>query len=226
VGALGVVYGDIGTSPIYTLRECLKAAHSNRTDSVFGLLSLIFWSLMIVVTGKYVVLVMRADNEGEGGIIALLGLAAHSESNQRRRTALLLFGLAGAALFYGDGMITPAISVLSAVEGLKVATPALADYVVPLSVIVLVGLFILQTWGSARIGAYFGPVMALWFAALAVAGLFQVVQNPGILVALNPLYALRFLAGHGWAGFLALGSVFLALTGASTGSGSCCRRWY
>jgi KUP system potassium uptake protein len=214
VGALGVVYGDIGTSPIYTLRECLKAAHSNMTDSVFGLLSLIFWSLMIVVTGKYVVLVMRADNEGEGGIIALLGLAAHSEPNQRRRTALLLFGLAGAALFYGDGMITPAISVLSAVEGLKVATPELADYVVPLSVIVLVGLFILQTWGSARIGAYFGPVMALWFAAIAVAGLFQVVQNPGILVALNPLYALRFLAGHGWAGFLALGSVFLALTGA------------
>ena len=215
MGALGVVYGDIGTSPIYTLRECLKAApSSNMADSVFGLLSLIFWSLMIVVTGKYVVLVMRADNEGEGGIIALLGLAAHSEPDQRRRTALLLFGLAGAALFYGDGMITPAISVLSAVEGLKVATPALADYVVPLSVIVLVGLFILQTWGSARIGAYFGPVMALWFAALAVAGLFQVVQNPGILVALNSLYALRFLAGHGWAGFLALGSVYLALTGA------------
>ena len=215
MGALGVVYGDIGTSPIYTLRECLKASSSSNTaDSVLGLLSLIFWSLIIVVTGKYVVLVMRADNGGEGGIIALLGLAAHSEPDQRRRTALLLFGLAGAALFYGDGMITPAISVLSAVEGLKVATPALADYVVPLSVIVLVGLFILQTWGSARIGAYFGPVMALWFAALAVAGLFQVVQNPGILVALNPLYALRFLAGHGWAGFLALGSVFLALTGA------------
>ena len=174
MGALGVVYGDIGTSPIYTLRECLKAG-SNTADSVLGLLSLIFWSLIIVVTGKYVVLVMRADNEGEGGILALLGLAAHSEPDQRRRTALLLFGLAGAALFYGDGMITPAISVLSAVEGLKVATPALADYVVPLSVIVLVGLFILQTWGSARIGAYFGPVMALWFAAIAVAGLFQVV---------------------------------------------------
>jgi KUP system potassium uptake protein len=215
VGALGVVYGDIGTSPIYTLRECLKAAPSSNTaESVFGLLSLIFWSLVVVVTVKYVLLVMRADNAGEGGIMALLGLAAHSEPNLRRRTALLLFGLAGAALFYGDGMITPAISVLSAVEGLKVATPALANYIVPLSVIVLVGLFILQRWGSARIGAYFGPVMAVWFAALAMAGFFQLVQHPGVLVALNPLYALRFLIGHGWAGFLALGSVFLALTGA------------
>jgi KUP system potassium uptake protein len=215
VGALGVVYGDIGTSPIYTLRECLKAAPSSNTaESVFGLLSLIFWSLVVVVTVKYVLLVMRADNAGEGGIMALLGLAAHSEPNLRRRTALLLFGLAGAALFYGDGMITPAISVLSAVEGLKVATPAFANYIVPLSVIVLVGLFILQRWGSARIGAYFGPVMAVWFAALAMAGFFQLVQHPGVLVALNPLYALRFLIGHGWAGFLALGSVFLALTGA------------
>jgi KUP system potassium uptake protein len=157
---------------------------------------------------------MRADNDGEGGIIALLGLAAHSEANQRRRIAILLFGLAGAALFYGDGMITPAISVLSAVEGLKVATPSLADYVVPIAVIVLIGLFVVQRWGSARIGAYFGPVMALWFGALAIAGLVEVIKGPNILFALNPLYGLRFVASHGWPGFLALGSVFLALTGA------------
>ena len=214
VGALGVVYGDIGTSPIYTLRECLKAAGGTGAEVVLGLVSLVFWSLMVVVTAKYVLLVMRADNDGEGGIMALLGLAAHSEPDQRRRIALLLFGLAGAALFYGDGMITPAISVLSAVEGLEVATPALAAYVVPIAAVVLFGLFVLQRRGSERIGAYFGPVMALWFVALAVAGLLQVVQAPGVLAALSPTHGLRFLATHGWAGFLALGSVFLALTGA------------
>jgi KUP system potassium uptake protein len=188
--------------------------NGNTAEVIFGLLSLIFWSLTIVVTAKYVLFVMRADNDGEGGIIALLGLAAHSEANQRRRIAILLFGLAGAALFYGDGMITPAISVLSAVEGLKVATPSLADYVVPIAVIVLIGLFVVQRWGSARIGAYFGPVMALWFGALAIAGLVEVIKGPNILFALNPLYGLRFVASHGWPGFLALGSVFLALTGA------------
>jgi KUP system potassium uptake protein len=169
---------------------------------------------MVVVTLKYVVFVMRADNDGEGGIMALLGLAAHSVSDPKGRIRLLLFGLVGAALFYGDGMITPAISVLSAVEGLEVATPALASFVVPIAVVVLVGLFVLQSRGSARIGAYFGPVMAVWFAALAIAGLLQVIQAPAVLAALNPVYALRFLASHGWPGFLALGSVFLALTGA------------
>jgi KUP system potassium uptake protein len=215
LGALGVVYGDIGTSPIYTLRECLKAAgNGNASEVVLGLLSLVFWALMIVVTAKYVLFVMRADNEGEGGIMALLGLAAHSESDQRRRTALLLLGLVGAALFYGDGMITPAISVLSAVEGLEVATPALGAYVVPLAVVVLVGLFVLQSLGSEHIGALFGPVMAVWFVVLAIAGLMQIVRDPGVLTALNPLHAIGFLAGHGWIGFLALGSVFLALTGA------------
>jgi KUP system potassium uptake protein len=210
LGALGVVYGDIGTSPIYTLRECLKAAgNGNASEVVLGLLSLVFWALMIVVTAKYVLFVMRADNEGEGGIMALLGLAAHSESDQRRRTALLLLGLVGAALFYGDGMITPAISVLSAVEGLEVATPALGAYVVPLAVVVLVGLFVLQSLGSEHIGALFGPVMAVWFVVLAIAGLMQIVRDPGVLTALNPLHAIGFLAGHGWIGFLALGSVFL-----------------
>ncbi len=215
IGALGVVYGDIGTSPIYTLRECFKAAGAGAAaESVLGLLSLVFWSLMIVVTAKYVVFVMRADNDGEGGIMALLGLAAHTEPDQRRRTALLMLGIAGAALFYGDGMITPAISVLSAVEGLEVATPALHAYVVPIAVVVLVALFVVQSRGSERIGAFFGPIMAVWFVALALAGLLQVIQAPGVLAALNPLHGLRFLATHGGTGFLALGSVFLALTGA------------
>ncbi len=215
IGALGVVYGDIGTSPIYTLRECLKATGGGtETETVLGLLSLIFWALMIVVTVKYVLFVMRADNDGEGGIMALLGLAAHSEADPRRRTALLMVGIAGAALFYGDGMITPAISVLSAIEGLEVAAPSLKPYVIPLTVAVLIGLFVVQSRGSERIGAYFGPVMAAWFAVLAAAGLVQVVQNLGVLAALNPLYAVRFLLGHGAIGFLALGSVFLAMTGA------------
>ena len=215
IGALGVVYGDIGTSPIYTLRECFKAtAEGAAPEAVLGLLSLVFWSLMIVVTIKYVLLVMRADNAGEGGIMALLGLAAHSESDQQRRTALLMLGVAGAALFYGDGMITPAISVLSAVEGLEVATPALRDYVVPIAVIVLIGLFIVQSRGSERIGTFFGPIMTVWFAALAIAGFLQVIQAPAVLAALNPIHGLRFLATHGWTGFFALGSVFLALTGA------------
>ncbi len=215
VGALGVVYGDIGTSPIYTLRECLKAAGGgNSAEVVLGLLSLVFWALMIVVTAKYVWFVMRADNDGEGGIMALLGLAAHSEPDQRRRTALLMVGLAGAALFYGDGMITPAISVLSAVEGLEVAAPVLKPYVIPITIAVLIGLFVVQSRGSERIGAFFGPVMAAWFAVLAIAGLTQVVRDPGVLVALNPLHAIYFLGRHGWIGFLALGSVFLAMTGA------------
>jgi KUP system potassium uptake protein len=215
IGALGVVYGDIGTSPIYTLRECFKGtAEGAAPEAVLGLLSLVFWSLMVVVTIKYVLLVMRADNAGEGGIMALVGLAAHSEPNQQRRTALLMLGLAGAALFYGDGMITPAISVLSAVEGLEVATPALRDYVVPIAVVALIGLFIVQSRGSERIGAFFGPIMAVWFAALAIAGFLQVVQAPAVLAALNPVHGVRFLATHGWTGFFALGSVFLALTGA------------
>ena len=215
VGALGVVYGDIGTSPIYTLRECLRAAGgTNAAETVLGLLSLIFWALMIVVTAKYVLLVMRADNDGEGGIMSLLGLAAHTTSDPRRRVALLMIGLVGAALFYGDGMITPAISVLSAVEGLEVAAPLLKPYVIPLALLVLIGLFVVQSRGSERIGAFFGPVMAVWFTMLAISGLVQVLQQPGVLASLNPAHAFQFLFGHGWIGFLALGSVFLAMTGA------------
>jgi KUP system potassium uptake protein len=215
VGALGVVYGDIGTSPIYTLRECLRTSGGNNaSEVVLGLLSLVFWSLMIVVTAKYVLFVMRADNDGDGGIMALLGLAAHAEPDLRRRTFLLMVGLAGASLFYGDGMITPAISVLSAVEGLEVAAPLLKPYVIPLTIAVLIGLFVVQSRGSERIGAYSGPIMAFWFGMLAIAGLVQVVRDPGVLAALNPLRAFDFLASHSWIGFFALGSVFLAMTGA------------
>jgi KUP system potassium uptake protein len=214
IGSLGVVYGDIGTSPIYTLRECLKAGGGSNPEMVLGLLSLLFWALMIVVTAKYVLLVMRADNDGEGGIMALLGLAAHAEADQRRRVALLMVGLVGASLFYGDGMITPAISVLSAVEGLEVAAPLLKSYVIPIAIVILIGLFVVQSRGSERIGAYFGPIMALWFTVLALAGLVQVVQDPGVLAALNPLHAISFLTSHVWTGFFALGSVFLAMTGA------------
>jgi KUP system potassium uptake protein len=214
LAALGVVYGDIGTSPIYTFRECLKAASTNNAETVLGLLSLVFWSLTIVVTTKYVLFVMRAENDGEGGIMALLGLAAHSEPDLQRRGALILLGMVGAALFYGDGMITPAISVLSAVEGLEIATPGLGAYVVPISVVVLLGLFLLQRRGSERIGTYFGPVMAVWFLALALAGLMQIIQAPNVLAALNPLHAVAFFGHHGIPGFFVLGSVFLALTGA------------
>jgi KUP system potassium uptake protein len=214
MGALGVVFGDIGTSPIYTFRECLKSSGNAGNEAVLGLLSLVFWALMVVVTIKYVCFVMRADNEGEGGIIALLGLASAAEADEGRRRWLVLIGLAGAALFYGDGMITPAISVLSAVEGLEVATPLLKPYVVPLTVVVLVGLFALQSRGSARIGMLFGPVMSVWFAAIALAGLWQVAQMPAVFAALDPRHGLGFLFGHGWTSFIALGSVFLALTGA------------
>jgi KUP system potassium uptake protein len=214
IGALGVVYGDIGTSPIYTLRECLRSSGEAGSEAVLGLLSLVFWALMVVVTLKYVCFVMRADNDGEGGIIALGGLAASAEPNERRQRWLVLIGLAGAALFYGDGMITPAISVLSAVEGLEVATPQLKSYVVPLTVVVLIGLFLFQSRGSARIGMLFGPVMSVWFTVLALAGLWQVAQMPAVFAALDPSHGFRFLFGHGWTSFLALGSVFLALTGA------------
>src|SRR5580698_1615908 len=215
VGALGVVYGDIGTSPIYTLRECLKAAGGgNATEVVLGLLSLVFWALMIVVTAKYVLLVMRADNDGEGGIMALLGLAAHSENDERRRTALLMTGLAGAALLYGDGMITPAISVLSAVEGLEVAAPWLRSAVVPITCLILVLLFAFQRRGTGRIGRVFGPIMTVWFVVIAALGVVQIAHHPGVLAALGPQHAARYFAAHGVRSLLVLGSVVLAVTGA------------
>ncbi len=215
IGALGVVYGDIGTSPIYTFRESLKAAgEAPGKDVVLGLLSLIFWTLMIVVTIKYVIFVMRADNDGEGGIMALLGLARGAEPNPRLARFLLVAGIAGAALFYGDGMITPAISVLSAVEGLDVATSIFHPYIVPLTLVILVALFVVQSKGSAVIGAFFGPVMAIWFTVIAVVGLIQIAHEPVVLLALVPSHALRFVAGHIGVALPVLGSVFLAVTGA------------
>ncbi len=215
IGALGVVYGDIGTSPIYTFRESLKAAgEAPGKDVVLGLLSLIFWTLMIVVTIKYVIFVMRADNDGEGGIMALLGLARGAEPDPRLARFLLVAGIAGAALFYGDGMITPAISVLSAVEGLDVATTVFHPYIVPLTLVILVALFVVQSKGSAVIGAFFGPVMAIWFTVIAVVGLIQIAHEPVVLLALDPSHALRFVAGHIGVALPVLGSVFLAVTGA------------
>jgi KUP system potassium uptake protein len=215
LAVLGVVFGDIGTSPIYTFRECLRSAGGTAgSEVVLGLLSLVLWALAIVVAMKYVLLVMRADNDGEGGIMALLALAARSIPDPRRRAPLVLVGLAGASLFFGDGMITPAISVLSAVEGLRVAEPGLAPFVLPVASLVLVTLFAVQRFGTERIGRWFGPVMALWFAVIAAGGAWQIVHRPEVLAAVDPRHAAAFLRSHGAIGFFALGSVFLALTGA------------
>jgi KUP system potassium uptake protein len=216
LGALGVVFGDIGTSPLYAMQavfltEGIKADEND----VYGIISLVFWSITIIVSIKYVTVIMRADNEGEGGIMALIALVQSALSPRRtRRAVLVALGIFGAALFYGDGMITPAISVLSAVEGLKVATPALESWVVPIALVVLAALFAIQRFGTKAVGRLFGPVMGLWFTILAVAGLFQVFRNPGILRALSPVYGIEFFAKNGLVAFLALGAVVLAVTGA------------
>ena len=217
LGALGVVYGDIGTSPLYTMKEVLNPANGVRLDApdIIGAVSVILWALMLVVTLKYVVLILRADNRGEGGIMALTALAVRAAGGTPgRRRALLLTGVFGAALFYGDSVITPAISVLGAVEGLETATPALKPYVVPISTAVLIGLFFMQRHGTATVGALFGPVMLLWFGVLAVTGVLQIVQTPAILAALNPLRGYEFLLARGWQVFVVMGSIVLALTGA------------
>jgi KUP system potassium uptake protein len=219
LGALGVVFGDIGTSPIYAFRETLRAAVAEgeaaaaAPGTVFGVLSLIFWAVSLVVALKYVVLVMRADNQGEGGTMALLSLAVPA-APERLRFGVLVVGLAGASLFFGDAMITPAISVLSAVEGLAVATPVFQPYVVPVAAVVLVALFAIQSHGSAAMGRLFGPVTAAWFAMLALSGLLHVLRRPEVLAALDPRIAFAFLTHHPGHGALAvLGSAFLALTG-------------
>ncbi len=216
LGALGVVYGDIGTSPLYTLRECFGGEHGLELNpaNIMGIMSLVFWALIIVVTLKYVLFVMRADNKGEGGILALLALATTSRPDASGNMSwLVAMGLFGAALFYGDGMITPAVSVLSAVEGLEIAEPSLEAVVVPLTIGILIALFAIQSRGTTRVGALFGPIMIVWFLTLAVSGLAQVVQHPEIIKALSPLYGVAFLMDHGTLAFLVLGSVVLAVTG-------------
>ena len=214
--ALGIVYGDIGTSPLYALRECFHGAHAIPLSraNVFGVLSLIFWTLIIVVTLKYQVYVLRFDNRGEGGILALLGLTGTRKKRSRvTRTILVALGVFGAALLYGDGMITPAISVLSAVEGLEVATPFFKPYIIPITIAVLVLLFMLQRRGTAAVGLIFGPVALLWFAVLAAFGVRGILWEPSVIFSLNPMYAVTFFLNNGIAGFFILGAVFLVTTG-------------
>jgi KUP system potassium uptake protein len=217
LGAVGIVFGDIGTSPLYTMSTVFDVNHGLTLTraNVLGVVSLIIWSLMIVVTLKYVTLIMRAHNHGEGGIMALLALASSSVMDRPRlRNGLLVAGVFGAALFYGDGVITPAISVLSAVEGLQVAEPKLKPYVVSIALVVLIALFLAQRRGTAGIGAVFGPVMVLWFGVIAVSGLLSIGRAPAILAAFNPFIGLEFLVRNGWVAFVSLGAVVLALTGA------------
>lgn len=213
LGAVGVVFGDIGTSPIYTLRQCLKAAGSVNQINVFGVASLILWSILVVVTLKYVSFVMRADNDGEGGILSLTALASRAAPPRLHRV-LLTIGVFGAAMFYGDSMITPAISVLSAVEGVTLVNPHLGTWIVPTALVILSGLFVLQKQGAGMVGKLFGPLMIVWFVALAVMGLSHIVSHPDILQAASPSYAAKFIAHNPGTAFIVLGSVFLALTGA------------
>jgi KUP system potassium uptake protein len=216
LGSVGVVYGDIGTSPLYALKESLHAAagagHAPTREMVFGVVSLILWALILIVTLKYVLIVMRADNDGEGGTPALVALAQRALG--RSGGLVIVLGMIGISLFYGDAIITPAISVLSAIEGLKLVTPALDPYVLPLSLAILVGLFAVQSHGTARVAFFFGPLTAFWFTVMALGGLGHLLDDPSIVAAFNPAYGVAFLLSHGTAGLLALGAVFLAVTGA------------
>ena len=216
LGVLGVVYGDIGTSPLYAMRAAASHFEDGGVEAweVLGLLSLIIWSLILTVTVKYVAFVLRADNRGEGGILALMALAQRSVENARLRWALALIGIAGACLFFGDGIITPAISVLSAVEGLKVVSPHLEKAVLPISIVILLALFLVQYRGTAKMGAVFGPICAVWFLVLGVLGLWEVLHNPGVLAAISPHWAITFCLHYKFAAFIAFGSVVLAVTGA------------
>ncbi len=217
IGAIGIVYGDIGTSPLYTMKEVFSPEHGLALNpaNLLGVVSLIVWGLIIIVSLKYVTLVLRADNRGEGGIMALMALALSSVTKTSRwYLPLTVMGLFGATLIYGESVITPAISVLSAVEGLEVATPVLKPYVVPLTVLILIGLYAVQSHGTAGIGRWFGPIMLLWFGTLAAMGILNVTQAPDILQALNPWHALAFMNRNRWIAFIALGAVVLAFTGA------------
>src|SRR5881409_1773919 len=215
--ALGVVYGDIGTSPLYAMREAFHGQHGIPVTpgNVLGVLSLIFWSLILIVTVKYHVVIIRADNKGEGGVLALMALVNGSRVARglSPRRIMIVLGIFGAALLYADGALTPAISVLSAVEGLEIATPALASWVLPVTLVILVGLFLLQSRGTARIGAMFGPVMLVWFATLGVLGLSEIVHQPAVLAAVSPHHAVRFFAEGPGRGLIVLGAVFLVVTG-------------
>jgi KUP system potassium uptake protein len=214
LGSLGVVYGDIGTSPLYAFREAVRAASGGEPvtrEIVLGVLSLIVWSLIIVVTLKYILILLRADNNGEGGTLSLTALAFRALG--RRAPLVLMFGIVGAAMFYGSSLITPALSVLSAMEGLNVATPAFEPYVLPLTVLILVALFAVQSRGTAKVSALFGPITSIWFVVIAVAGGIHIADDPTVLYAINPAYAVRFLAGHGAIGLVTLGAVFLVVTG-------------
>jgi len=217
LGALGVVFGDIGTSPLYALRECFNAGHhalALQPANVLGVLSVIFWILLLVISIEYVTFILRADNNGEGGILALMALVVQkARGHERSRSYFVFFGLVGAALLFADAMITPAISVLSAVEGLKVQTPFLAPYVVPVAVTILVTLYAVQSFGTHRIGTIFGPVMLLWFSVLGVIGVLSILQTPEVLAALNPWHAVRFFIENKLLAFLVMGSVFLVVTG-------------
>jgi KUP system potassium uptake protein len=217
VGAIGVVFGDIGTSPLYALRECFSPKHgiAVETDNILGIVSLLIWTMSLIVCVKYLAFVLRADNRGEGGIVALVSLVSRyiPKGSKRRAGFVAALGILGTALLYSDGMITPAVSVLSAIEGLEVITPRLVPYILPLSLAVLIALFPMQSRGTAKVGRVFGPIISLWFVVIAVLGLSSIVANPGILAALNPLEALRFIARNGALSFGILGSVFLAMTG-------------
>ncbi|MDX6270754.1 MAG: system potassium uptake protein [Acidobacteriota bacterium] len=214
--ALGIVYGDIGTSPLYAMRECFHGPHAiaPTPDNIFGVLSLIFWALVIIISIKYCVFVLRADNRGEGGILALTALATPIKIlSKRERKVLVVLGIFGAALLYGDGIITPAISVLGAIEGLNVATPLFAPYVVPTTIAILIGLFLIQSRGTAKVGQLFGPVMLAWFFIIALLGVVQIARYPSVVGAFNPVHAFNFFLREGWHGFLVLGTVFLVVTG-------------
>jgi KUP system potassium uptake protein len=215
IGSIGVVYGDIGTSPLYAFKEAIHAAKATSfagREAVFGVLSLITWALLLIVTLKYVFILLRADNRGEGGIFALMAL---SQSVAKRSAPVIMgLGIAGAAFFYGDAVITPAISVLSAVEGLHLVSPVFDHWVLPLTVVILIGLFVVQSRGTAQVAAFFGPITVVWFIAIFIGGIIHVVANPDVLVALNPLYGVKFILKHGVVGLTVLGLVFLAVTGA------------
>ena len=217
LGCIGVVYGDIGTSPLYAMRESVLAAVGPgkpvSEPVVLGILSLIIWALLLVVTAKYVLILLRADNHGEGGTLALMALASRALGGSRGGAIVILLGIVSGALFYGDAIITPALSVLSAIEGMKVATPAFDDFVVPLTVVILIALFAVQSRGTAKVAAFFGPITLAWFAAIAVAGLWHIGQNFTVLLSFNPYYGVHFLLNHGIVAFYTLGAVFLVVTG-------------